>query len=203
MTEATPTARPAAGPLTGNFWRFAILFSFVVNIILVIALIGALAFIFEIKNQIAQPLVGGLSQSFAEMNRASIITTIPVNETITVNDSIPVVFDLPLNQQTNVILTESTLVPQTTVYLNGVPIRTNIVLPPGTSLPVQLSMVVPVSQTIPVTLKVPVSLNVAVNIPLAQTELSRPFTRLSGVIDPYNALLNDLPSSWNEALFGR
>lgn len=192
-----------AKPLAGNFWRFAVLFSLVTNVVLLLALVVALAFIFQIKNEIAQPIVGGLHQSFTEMNQASIVTTIGVNDTIAVNDTMPVVFDLPLNQATNVVLTQDTPIRGTVVTLNGVPIRTDIVLPAGATLPVQLTMVVPVSQTIPVTLKVPVNLQVPVNIPLAQTELNRPFSRLSGIVAPYDDLLSSLPSSWAEIVLPR
>ena len=59
----------------------------------------------------------------------------------------------------------------------------------------------PVSQTIPVALKVPVVLNVPVDIPLDQTELHPPFTRLAGLVGPYDQMLDKLPSSWKE-LFG-
>lgn len=201
MTNKPANANQA--PLTGRFWRFAVLFSFIINIILIVALIGAGIFIFDIKKQLAQPIIGGLRVSFDEMNQASIITTIAVNDTITVNDTIPVVFDLPLNQATNVVLTENTSIPQTTVFLNGVPLQTNIILPAGSSLPVQLNMIVPVSQTIPVVLRVPIALQVPVNIPLAQTQLNPPFTRLSSIVAPYDDILSGLPSSWAEVFGGQ
>jgi hypothetical protein len=196
QAQTQPQAPPQ--PIAGTFWKFAIIFSFVLNVILVLVLLGLGALIFEIKNQIAQPLIGGLHSNFVAMDQASIVTTIPVQDTITVNDKIPVVFDLPLNQQTSVVLLQDTAIPRTVVTLNGVPLRTDIVLPAGTSLPVQLNMTVPVSQTIPVVLKVPVNLNVAVRIPLNQTELHKPFTSLAGLVEPYNAALNELPSSWTE-----
>ena len=195
-------------PITGNLWRGAILFSFAMNIILLLVLLVALGFIFQIKNQIAQPLVGGLHSSFVEMNQASIKTTIGVNDTITVNDTMPVVFDLPLNQVTNVVTTAPVEIQGATVNLVGPGLTVtgasaNIVLPANTVLPVQLSMVVPVSQTIPVTLKVPVSLKVPVDIPLNQTQLEPPFARLVNIVQPYNDMLNGVPSSWSELFTGQ
>jgi hypothetical protein len=190
-------------PLTGNLWRGAILFSFAMNVILLLVLILALGFIFQIKSQIAEPLVGGLHSSFVEMNQASIKTTIAVNDTITVQDTIPVVFDLPLNQVTNVVTTAPVVVENTIVRLNGVDIPTRIVLPANTSLPVQLSLTVPVSQTVPVVLRVPVALKVPVDIPLAQTQLEPPFTRLVNIVQPYNDILNGVPSSWSEFFTGQ
>jgi hypothetical protein len=195
-------------PLTGNLWRGAILFSFATNIILLLVLLVALGFIFQIKNQIADPLVGGLHSSFVEMNQASIKTTIGVNDTITVKDTMPVVFDLPLNQVTNVVTTEPVTIQGATVNLTagGLTLTNataNIVLPANTVLPVQLSLVVPVSQTIPVVLKVPVALKVPVDIPLNQTQLAPPFTRLVSIVQPYNDMLSNLPSSWTEAFTGQ
>ncbi len=197
--QAKPETPPQ--PIAGRFWKSAILFSFVLNVILVLVLLGLGVLIFEIKSQIAQPLIGGLHSNFIAMDQASIVTMIPVQDTITVNDTIPVVFDLLLNQQTFVVLLQDTAIPQTTVTLNGIPIRTDIVLPAGTSLPVQLNMTVPVSQTVPVVLKVPVNLNVAVKIPLNQTELHKPFDSLAGLVAPYSDALSALPSSWPE-VFG-
>jgi len=186
---------PAGAGLTG-FWKFAILFSFLVNIVLVAVLLVAVGLIFEIKNGIASPLVGGLYDNFVLMDKARIVSTIAVNDTIQVNDTIPVVFDLPLNQDTQVVLTQDTPVNGATIFLNGTPIAVNVVLPRGTPLNIKLNMTVPVSTTIPVVLNVPVRLQVPVDIPLNQTELHPPFTNLAALVAPYNALLQALPSSW-------
>jgi hypothetical protein len=200
-----PIASPSAmdQPIAGRFWKFAIIFSFVLNAILVLVLLVLGLMIFQIKNSLAQPIIGGLHSNFIQMDEASIVTTIPVNDIITVSDTIPVVFDLPLNQQTTVTLVEATVIPNTTVYLNGVPIRTDIILPQGTPLNINLNLTVPVSQTIPVVLKVPVALQVPVNIPLSQTDLHTPFTNLAAIVAPYNEMLANLPSSWGQALTGQ
>ena len=204
-TNGQPSALPAAEPqpIAGRFWKFAIIFSFALNVILVLVLLVLGVMVFEIKNALAQPIIGGLHTSFVQMDNASIITTIEVNDTITVNDKIPVVFDLPLNQQTTVTLVEATTIPNTVVYLNGVPVRTDIVLPQGTPLNINLNLTVPVNQTIPVVLNVPVKLKVPVNIPLNLTELHEPFTNLAAIVAPYNTMLNALPSSWGQAFTGQ
>ena len=64
------------------FKNFAIIFSFIVNIILilVLGLVGILLFPF-LSNMVT-PLVGGLSDSFVEMNDASIVQTIEVDSTM-------------------------------------------------------------------------------------------------------------------------
>jgi hypothetical protein len=108
----------------------------------------------------------------------------------------PVVFDLPLNQDTVVVLVDDAD-QRATIYLNGA-VPLDPILPTGTSLNINLDLVVPVSQTIGVSLDVPINLEVPVDIPLDQTELHQPFTGLQGVVSPYRGLLNDLPNSWQD-----
>ncbi len=207
-----PGARPAlAGPLKlpQAVWNSMIVFSFVVNVILVIVLLALGLLLFDIKSSIAQPLIGGLHSNFVLMDNAHIMTTIAVNDTIQVNDTMPVVFDLPLNQATVVTLTApTTILGATILSLNagGLALYNavgDIVLPAGTPLPVQLSLIVPVSQTIPVHLNVPVNLTVPVDIPLNQTELHPPFTNLASLVGPYAELLKGLPDSWPDVFLGR
>jgi hypothetical protein len=177
--------------MTDAFWKFATIFSFVVNLILVVVLLVLLGLLFQIKNAIAQPLVGGLHDSFVEMDNASIVTTIQVS------DQLPVQFDLPLHQATSVTTTQPVLITGASVNIQGGILTLNnapttILLPAGTVLPVELNLTVPVSQTIPVNLSVPVT------IPLNQTQLHTPFNRLRALFFPYADALDKTPSSWGE-----
>jgi hypothetical protein len=183
------------------FWKFATVFSFVVNLVLVIVLLLVAGLVFGIKGAIAKPLIGGLHSSFVQMDQAHIKTTILVSDTLQVKDTIPVVFTLPLQQNTTVVLVQDTPVKNAIIYLNNQPVPLDLVLKQGTQLGISLNLTVPVSQTIPVVLNVPVKLTVPVDIPLDQTELHPPFTRLAGLVGPYDDLLNQLPSSWKE-VFG-
>lgn len=183
----------------GKPWRafknFAILFSFVVNLVLLLILFLSLPLLIPGLNSIAKPLVGGLSDSFVQMGQARI------ERTITVDDQLPVSFTLPLQQNTSVVLVEP--VPMTVPAtfnlpggggtINGV---VSLQLPAGTSLPVALDMQVPVSNTIPV------KLDVAVDIPLQETDLGTPFNNLQGLFIPLDQLLGGLPQS-NDDLFRR
>lgn len=177
------------------FKNFAIIFSFIVNIILVVVLLLAVPLLLPGVNAIARPLVSGLSDSFVQMGEASIVRT------INVDDEIPVVFSLPLQQQTQVVLTEPVpmSVPATFVLpagggtING---TVSLQLPSGTSLPVSLDMTVPVSTTIPV------QLDVGVDIPMEETELALPFNTLRTLFQPLDQLLNGLPGS-NDELYER
>ncbi|MDJ0756028.1 MAG: hypothetical protein QNJ45_21045 [Ardenticatenaceae bacterium] len=177
------------------FKNFAIIFSFIVNIVLVLVLLLAAPLIIPIVSEIAHPIVGGLTESFVEMGEANIV------QTINVEDEIPISFNLPLNQQTTVVLSEPVpLDVQAVVTLagGGGTIFGNVALtlPEGTELPVQLTLDVPVDQTIPI------NLPVDVNIPLDETELGQPFNRLQALFSPLNDLLGGLPAS-NEELGDR
>jgi hypothetical protein len=128
-------------------------------------------------------LLGGLYSNFELMDRSHITTTIPVETTI------PVKFDLPLNQQTDVVLSRNVTITNAlvTVQTGGLNITrapTTIVLPQGTTLPVFLNLTVPVDTTVPVVLNVPV------DIALANTDLHKPFSGLQDVVRPFYCLVN-------------
>ena len=132
-------------------------------------------------------LLQGLYENFELMDDASIKTEIAVV------DEIPVVFDLNLNTETAVILSEDVLMRGVYVSINTGTIIINapadITLPVGTVLPVFLELVVPVNEM------VPVNLNVAVDIPLEETELHEPFVGLKDVVQPLYCLVAPRASS--------
>ena len=132
---------------------------------------------------IGNSVLGGLYTNFEKMDRAHITSTIPVQTTI------PVKFDLQLNQQTNVVLSQDVTISNARVTVNtgGLNISnalTTIVLPQGTTLPVVLNLTVPVDTTVPVVL------NVNVDIPLDQTQLHEPFSGLQQVIKPFYCMIS-------------
>ncbi len=204
MTTSQPTAEPTT-PIQPSakrtlkigppFWTIASIISLVVNLILIVVILVLAGQIFKVKSILTDQLIGGLYNNFVLMDQASIRATIPVST------QVPAKFDLPLETDTTVTLTQNTKVTAATVSLStgGLVIYnapTDIILPAGTELPVHLSLVVPVDQ------QIPVELNVAVDIPLNQTDLHTPFVGLQQVLDPYYAMLKALPGSWEEALCG-
>lgn len=187
--------------MTKTFWQgkpwqafknFAIIFSFAFNAIFLIVLLVAAPLIIPIVNDVAEPLVGGLNDSFVQMGEANITRTIEVH------DVIPIAFTLPLSTSTVVTTTQAVplhvpaefLLPDGGGTIRGI---VAIELPANLPLPVQLSLEVPVDQ------QIPVSLAVEVNIPLQETELGQPFNQLQGLFAPLNRLLTSLPSN-NEEL---
>jgi hypothetical protein len=170
------------------FWTIASALSLTVNLILIIILFSLL---FGVKKSgistsnminLGSSFLGGLYTNFEKMDNASINTDVKVETTI------PVKFDLQLNQQTSVVLSQdvtinNALVTVNTGGLNITRANTTIVLPQGTTLPIVLNLSVPVDTTVPVTLNVPV------NIPLNQTQLHVPFTGLQDVVGPFYCML--------------
>ena len=74
------------------FKNFAIIFSFAINFVLLIALLLTWRFILPAKNLIAEPLVDGLHSNFIGMDAATIRATIPVSANVPV--SFPLAIEL-------------------------------------------------------------------------------------------------------------
>ncbi len=180
------------GKIGPAFWTIGGVFSFTLNVVMIIALILIGRELFNLKSVINDQLITGLADNFALMDQAVIATT------VNVEDTIPVQFTLPVKAETTVILTEDTFLQNANVSLSTGGLRiidapTDIVLRAGTALPVNLDILVPVDTT------VPVELVVDVEIPLQDTQLHTPFVGLQEVVSPYNLLLSETPNSWEEA----
>lgn len=174
------------------FKTFAIIFSFVMNLVLLLVLFAAAPLILPIVNDVVNPIVGGLNDSFVDMNEATIRRTIPVSDTI------PVVMTVPLQTDTNVRVVEAVplenvpaqfRLPNGGGMING---TVSLNLPEGLVLPVALDLQVPISETLPV------QMDVEAVIPLNETELGSPFSQLQGIFSPLNDLLERLPNSAEE-----
>jgi hypothetical protein len=173
------------------FWRFMVIYSFIVSIVLVIVLAVLLLLIFDIKRNIAQPLVGGLHSSFIGLNEATIDWTIPVR------GEIPLDLNIPLQTQTIVTLSQDVpLTLEARITFNGelVPTTVFLSLPAGTELDVFLDLIVPVQTT------VPVSLDVRAVIPLQATQLHDVATNLRLLFEPLAVGLYNLPEDFGEAI---
>lgn len=177
-----------------RFWdafkNLALLFSFLVNLILVIVLLLMIQPLFMANTQIAQPLLGDLDAAFAALGKTNIVTT------VSIDDSLPVVFNLPLQQNTNVVLTEAVPLSVPTTFSLGnqgtIYGWVSLSLPAGMVLPVALNLNVPVSTTVPVVMQVPVT------IPLDEAGMGPAIIQLRGVFSPIQAALQQLPNSPQE-----
>lgn len=176
----------------GGFKNFMIIFSFIVNVVLVAVVVVLLATIFDIKHNIATPLVGGLHSSFVGLDRATIDYTIPVRDTI------PVVMNIPLETDTVVTLTQAVPMQVSAVInLPGVGTlnnaQVNLQLPAGLQLPVRLDLDVPVNEDLDV------ALDVRAVIPLRETQLHDALDNLRLLFEPLALGLHNLPDNYDEA----
>ena len=176
------------------FKTFALIFSFLVNFVLIIVLLLMLPQILPLVNGTAKPIVGGLNQSFIEMNQASIISTIEVSDTVPVNLDVQLVTDTVVTITQDILLGNypiTMILPGGAGYING---EVSMVLPTGLALPIELNVDVPVRD------EIPVNLLVDVNIPLNKSELGTPFTRLEDLFGPLVDLLDQLPEDNDAAI---
>ncbi len=176
------------------FFRFMVIFSFIVNIILVVVLLVLGILIFDIMDNIANPLVGGLHSTAVGLDEATIDWTIPVRDTI------PVVLNIQLDTDTTVVLTAPVpLTVRATIDLPGinaygVDANVQLDLPAGLELPVHLNLPVPVEEDLDI------ALDVRAVIPLSETQLHDPFETLGLLFEPLAIGLHNLPSDFGEAV---
>ena len=182
---------------TPHFWEafknIAIVFSFIVNFILVLVLLLAPRPVFMAKSEIAEPLLTDLDSAFAALGETNIVTTVKLDE------QLPVVFGLPLQQVTDVVLVQPVpLEAPATFYLPGgggaINGTVSLNLPTGMVLPVYLNFNVPVSTTVPVVMDIPVTIN------LNESGMGPAITQLRGVFSPIQTTLQSLPDSPEEVL---
>ncbi len=174
------------------FWDVTSWFGLIIDVVMIAVILFLLLYVSRLNIQMKElmsmstmPLetVSGLYTNFEKMNNAHIITTIDYKT------DIPVQFDLQINQQTDVVLSQDVRINGAVVtlvaggsLLSNTP--ANIILPAGTRLPIALSLNVPVDKTVSVSLQVPV------DIPLASSDLGPAFTGLMDVLEPLYCLLD-------------
>lgn len=202
-------------PVWQAFKDIAIVFSFAVNFILIVALLlvgmRALRLGLALNAGMVEPMLDDLDAAFVRLGESTIDTTIPINEPIPIQFSLPLDQELPINfqlgieQDTVVTLQQpvplSSLPAQFTLPGGGGAINgtVSLSLPAGVRLPIRLNTVVPVNQTIPVQMTVPVSetvpvqMNVPVSIALGEAGLDPAVQDLRNVFQPLRQRLDDLP----------
>jgi homoserine kinase len=167
------------------FQTIAILFSFTVNLILVIAL-GLLYMQLASLKSAVNGTVARLEAIVQDLGDTRISTTIPIRQ------SVPVAFELPVQQDTVVVtLAPVPITTAATFQLPGGGGTINgtvfIHLPPGTRLPVRLNM------TVPVRTQIPVNFDQPVDIALGASGLDPVVGKLLLLLKDLKALLDLIP----------
>jgi hypothetical protein len=157
------------------FYRVAIIFSLVVNLILV-AVVIALPFALR-------PILGNVVDELNGLENAVIETTVEVDQAMPVRDVVIQVLQPITVSTTSESQIEAAYV---VMYLgNGSQVAgtTYITMPPNTKLPIDFQNNIVMSSTIPVQLTIPVS------IPLKDTQVGAFAANLKGMLAPITSLL--------------
>lgn len=187
--DALLNVKTSAGPSRVErtfraFWTITGMMSLLVNGILLAVIIYLLM---SINNLVALGdrkdlmILSGLYSNFQKMERASIVTSIPVDA------QIPIDLTVPIQRTTQITLASDTTIANARVRINTATLNIDapaqVILPSGTVLEVAMNFTVPVQGAVPVHIDVPV------NIPLSQTELQPPFAGLQAVVRPFLCIL--------------
>ena len=178
----TPSLFQRYGPA---FWTVTGILSLVVNSIL----IAVLFYLWSSMNSLqltasdtGANVLSGLYTNFEKMDRASIISTIPVDAQIPLN------LNVPIQRTSRITLASDSVIQNARVRINTATLNIDapaqVILPAGTTLEVGLDFVVSIQDNVPVHLEVPI------NIPLSQTQLHEPFTGLQDVLKPFYCLID-------------
>jgi hypothetical protein len=195
----------------------AIVFSFVVNLILVLALLLMIGPIFRAKSGFVEPLLTDLDQAFLGLSETDIKTTVAVEQSIPISFTLPLSqpmgldFNLPIDQETTVVLNRAVplTAPATFVFPNSggaIHGTVSLDLPAGLPLPVQLTMDVPVQTEIPVHMDVPVNemvaieMEIPVTIQLGEAGLDPAVETLRRVFAPLRHSVEELPDGLDEII---
>ena len=136
------------------------------------------------KDDVACTAIKDINQMIDDLDSAVIVRTIHINQ------NIPVAFDVPLEKNITVELTQEVPLNNrpTTMNLPGqggtINGWVNLTLPKGYRLPIHLTLTVPVSHSLPVEMDVPVE------IPLKETDLGPVTGKLKELAKPYTLYLD-------------
>jgi len=192
-SEPDPEETKTNGSGTG-IWRAAALLSFAVNIIFLAFILWIGTRLFHFKTDTVEPLLEGVYNAVGQMEDVEVQTEVKVNS------DVPIAFDINLQRDTIVTLSEPTRI--TGVYLSirsatlSIDAPSTIDLPIGAELPITMDLTIPVDTTIPVELTVPVELT------LSESDLQPVTAAIQNLIEPYQLLLDETPDCWQMLLWG-
>lgn len=175
------------------FKNFAVIFSLIMNVILLIIFLFAALLIIPYINFMTS-FITELNSAFKQLERAELI------QTVNINDEIPLSFTLPLSDTvSSFTLVEPITFPITATMdipdgysMDG---ELQTIFPAGMNLPLALNVAIPIEQS------VPISLNIDIAIPIDETDLGGTLNEINAIYDPLERFLIQFPSS-NEELFG-
>jgi hypothetical protein len=188
-TPVSERTRSGAG-----IWQLAALVSFAINLLFLVLILLIGTRLLKFKTAVAEPLLAGVYSAVGQMDDVEVQTQVQVSS------EIPIVFDLALQRDTIVTLSQPTRIQGAYLSIRSatfsVDAPSTIDLPIGTELPITMDLTIPVNTTIPVELTVPVDLA------LSESDLQPAIQAIQDLIAPYNQLLEDIPDCWQMLLWG-
>lgn len=193
--KSKPKTPRVKTPKTGvGIWKFAALLSFVVNILFLAFMVVIGTRLFSFKTAVAEPLLEGVYNAVGQMD------DIEVQTEVKVMSDIPVAFDIDMQRDTILTLSQPTRVEGAYLSIRSatfsVDAPSTIDLPIGTQLPITMDLTIPVNTTIPVELTVPVELV------LSESDLQPAIQAIQDLVEPYRQLLGETPDCWQMLLWG-
>jgi hypothetical protein len=177
-----------------GIWRAVALISFVMNLLFLALILMIGTRLFSFKTIVVEPLLDGVYRAVGEMD------DIEVQTEVEVISEVPVAFDLALQRDTMVTLSQPTRIEGAYLSIRSatfsVDAPSTIDLPIGTQLPITLDLTVPVNTTIPVELSVPVDLA------LTETEMQPAIQAIQELVEPCKQLVEEIPDCWQMLLWG-
>jgi hypothetical protein len=177
-----------------GIWRVAALLSLAINILFLAFILWTGIRLFRFKTTTIEPLLKGVYDAVGQMGEVEVQTEVKVSS------EIPVAFDIHLQRDTTVTLSEPTRI--TGAYLSirsatlSIDAPSTIDLPIGAELPITMDLTIPVSTTIPVELTTPVELK------LSESDLQPVTDAVQNLIEPYERLLDETPDCWQMLIWG-
>lgn len=188
------TAKPEGTKTGVGLWRAAALASLIINVLFLVLILVIGARLFNLKTAVAEPLLEGVYSALSQMDDVEVQTEIQVSS------EVPVAFDVALQRDTVVTLSQPVRIEGAYLSIRSatfsVDAPSTIDLPIGAQLPITLDLTVPVSTTIPVALSVPVDLA------LSESDLQPAIQAIQDLVEPYKQLVQDIPDCWQMLLWG-
>ncbi|MEE9507717.1 MAG: hypothetical protein V3V44_00380 [Anaerolineales bacterium] len=177
-----------------NFWRSLTVVSVVLNLILIFVLIALGNSLIGFASAFDTSVIDEVAKAMSFEEGATLSTSIRVQ------DQVPVTLEVPLNRNTVATLSEPARFDGASISIRSATLSIDapatLTLPAGAELPLALDLSVTVDTVIPIDITVPVE------FPIAESEVGDSISAMQGLIEPYRAIVSEMPACWQMLLWG-
>jgi hypothetical protein len=177
-----------------NFWRALTVVSVVLNLILIFVFIALGNTLIGFASAFDTSVIDEVAKAMSFEEGATLSTSIRVQ------DQVPVTLEVPLNRNTVATLSEPARFDGASISIRSATLSIDapatLTLPAGAELPLALDLSVTVDTVIPIDITVPVE------FPIAESEVGDSISAMQGLIEPYRAIVSEMPACWQMLLWG-